>query len=857
MKISTQTIVFITEHYGSVGDPALPAIDQLVAVIGAQLAAVEDVTDFGKRFEEVIIVKVVACDDHPSADRLHVCTIDDGGKVQGVERNEQGLVQIVCGAPNVRAGMLAAWLPPGSTVPSTLQAEPFVLEARALRGVVSNGMLASPKELTLGDNHEGILEIDEDVTPGTMFADAYSLRGDVVIDMENKMFTHRPDCFGWLGLAREIAGIRHHAFKSIDWYRSDPELPPVETDELPLEVTNELPDLVPRFSAVALRDAEIKPSPVWLQIELVKFGLRPINNIVDYTNYHMLLTGQPIHAYDYDKVKAFSGGDKAVLTVRHPRPGETITLLNGKTIEPREDTMMVVAGDHLACVGGAMGGADTEVDNQTKNIILEAATWDMYTIRKIAMHHGIFTDAVTRFTKGQSPLQNAAVLAKITTDLREAAGAKVASPLIDNNQVPEEARVRGNIHAPVSVTVAFINERLGWNLPAEEMRTLLTNVEFAVELSGDELTVAAPFWRTDIAIPEDIVEEIGRLNGYDKLPLDLPRRDLTPPPRSPLLELKRRLRDQLAAAGANEVLAYSFVHGNLLDKAGQDRGQAFQLANALSPDLQYYRLSLTPSLLEKIHPNIKAEHEQFALFEIGKAHSAHEQAGLDEQGLPREVHALGFVFAASPKAAAQYAGAPYYQVRKYLDLILGDLGLVFGVVLEPLATADLYDNPWIEQMTAPYEPQRSAVLRDEQGLIWGVVGEFRPSVRKDLKLPAFAAGFELDPLLLLQRPNASYLQLPRFPRVAQDLCLKVATENFYKDIRDLVAENQRKHAPNRTFTSLAPVDIYQRPEAPGHKQITLRLTFANYDRTLTDQEVAGILDQIAAAAKERFGAERV
>ncbi len=858
MKISTGLINFINHHYGSAGDPAPNGVDDLVQKIGAQLGAVEEVVDFGGKFDGVVIVKVVSCEDHPNADRLHVCKVDDGGKVQGVERDENGLVQVVCGAPNVRAGMLAAWLPPGATVPSTIgTSDPFVLEARALRGVVSNGMMASPKELALGDSHEGILEIHPDfaeVVPGAMFADAYHLRSDYIIDMENKMFTHRPDCFGYLGVAREIEGISHRPYKSPTWYTMNPEIPGIEAEELKLEVRNELPGLVPRFTAIVLRDVQVGPSPVWLQVDLARAGLRSINNIVDYTNFFMLQTGQPLHAYDYDKVKALSEGDQATIVVRHPREGEKITLLNGKEVEPRAEAIMIATDKELIGIGGVMGGADTEVDENTRNIIIESANFDMYSIRRTSMAHGLFTDAVTRFNKGQSPLQNLAALAKMTNEVRQYAGGKVASPLVDVNHVPQDAMQRGNIHVPVTVTAQFINERLGWNLSAEEMARLLTNVEFDVQIQGDQLTVTAPFWRTDIEIAEDVVEEIGRLNGYDKLPLDLPKRGITPAQRNPLLELKNQIRQVLVAAGANEMLSYTFVHGNLLDKTGQNKEQAFRVSNALSPDLQYYRLSLTPSLLEKVHANIKAGHDQFALFELGKLHNKSEY---DDNGLPRELNSLAFVFAANDRAAQNLAGAPYYHVRNYLMHLLEQFGVAQNMRFEPLADADLQGKQWLGQLVAPFDPGRSAVLRDQDGTIWGVVGEYRPAVHRALKLPAMTAGFELGPFVLTKSAAQKYTQLSRFPSVEQDVCLRVPAELSYGELFEFVEEHLQANRPDETYHTLTPVDIYQRDDDPSHKQITLRLRLASFARTLTDQEVNKLLEQIAAAAKESFNADRV
>jgi phenylalanyl-tRNA synthetase beta chain len=455
-------------------------VDELVEKIGAQLGAVEEVVNLGEKYQKIVIVKVVSCEKHEGADKLSVCTIDDGGITPDVKRDGNGHVQVVCGAPNVREGMLVAWLPPGATVPSTVgTAEPFVLEARELRGVVSNGMLASAKELGIGDSHEGLLELDQG-KPGDGFAATYKL-DDVVIDIENKMFTHRPDCFGIIGVSREIAGITGNKFKSPDWYDTLPNLPAGEG--LEIAINNELPSLAPRFTAIALKDITVAPSPVWLQTYLSRSGVRPINNIVDITNYMMLLTGQPLHAYDYDKVKELSGG-KATLVVRNPHPGEKLTLLNGKEIQPREEAILIATDKQAIGLGGVMGGSETEVSSQTKNIILECATFDMYSIRRTSMAHGIFSDAVTRFTKGQSPLQNDRVLAEAAQTICDTAGGSFGSTVLDDRHIDSAAVERGNLHPAVTVTVAYINERLGLGLKAGDMKKLLENVEFSVEAEG-------------------------------------------------------------------------------------------------------------------------------------------------------------------------------------------------------------------------------------------------------------------------------------------------------------------------------------------------------------------------------------
>lgn len=839
MKISLNKLRFAGEH-SDVPNLVPDGLDKLVEKIGAQLGAVEEVVQLGDRFDGVLIVKVVECQKHPNADKLSLCHIDDGGAAKSVERGDNGLVQVVCGAPNVRAGMLAAWLPPGSTVPSTRGQEPFVLEARELRGKVSNGMLASPKELGIGDSHEGILEVDVDAAPGTTFAEAYRAEGEAVIDIENKMFTHRPDCFGLMGIAREVAGIQDLPFKSPDWYITNPEFPAIEGEELKLEVTNELPVLVPRFTAITLSDVKIRPSPVWLQIVLAELGVRPINNIVDYTNFWMLETGQPLHAYDYDKVKALSGGE-AQLVIRNPKPGEKITLLGGKEIEPRPEAIMIATDKQVIGLGGVMGGAETEVDEHTRNIILECANFDMYSVRRTSMAHGLFTDAVTRFTKGQSPLQNAAIAARAVEMIRQDAGGKVASQFIDENHVPKAALDRGSLHPPITVSADFINQRLGLSLSVAGMQKLLQNVEFEVSAKDDQLTVTAPFWRTDIELREDVVEEIGRLYGYDRLPLEMPRRDLTPALRDVLLDTKSLIRARLSKAGANELLTYSFVPGGLLDKVGQDRGKAFEIANALSPDLQYYRLSLVPSLLDKIHPNLKAGYDEFALFEIGKVHNLDHV----DDGLPGEFEFTALVIAAADKL--KKPSAPYYQARKYLEMLVDSAELSF----KPATDLDKYP------VTRPYAPGRSALVSLKSGKFLGVMGEFRPGVARALKLPRHTAGFELDTTVLqeLLQTGPVYTPLPRFPGVKQDLTLKVPAGTVYQELYEFVAEQVKAAAPQESQLHVDPIDIYQK--AADTKNITFRISVTALNRTLTDKEVAAALDIVAAAAKEKLAAIRV
>lgn len=823
------------------------SVDDLVKKIGAQLGAVEEVIDLGKQYEGAVIAKIVSCQKHPNADKLSVCIIDDGGAVPDVTRDANGFVQVVCGAPNVREGLLVAWLPPGAIVPSTFSKDPFKLMARELRGVVSNGMLASPAELNIGSNHDGLLEVDEDTKPGQSFAKVYGL-DDHIIDIENKMFTHRPDCFGILGVAREVAGIQAKKFTSPDWYMNTPDFIK-GPDQLKLGVHNELPELVPRFMLVTVADVQIKPSPIKLQSYLTKVGIKPINNVVDITNYVMYITGQPLHAYDYDKVKALSD-DEAKLVVRHPREGETIKLLNGKTIEPRKEAIMIATDKELIGIGGVMGGTTTEVDENTKNIILECANFDMYSIRRTSMAHGLFTDAVTRFTKGQSPLQNDRVLAYALKQIEGISGGKQTREVIDES---DKHKIEKSVGV-VPIHIDFIRSRLGiTKLMQSEVATYLNNVEFVIgEDDGagqGQIFVNIPFWRTDIEIPEDIVEEVGRLYGYDHVPLDLPKRSIVPVAPDAELRTKDLLRGALSRSGANEVLTYSFVNSKLFEKSGQDSEEAYRISNALSPDLQYYRLSLAPSLLSLVHPNIKLGYSEFALFEIGKVHGKSQQ---DEDGLPKEFGRVSLVCSVQKKVAV--SSAPYYQAKHYLETLLTEFSIKPTFV--PLEKSDIKGHKLFDQLCMPFDPKRSAVVYNGEKLL-GVVGEFKSGVVRSFKLPTHSAGFEMFLSAFNQQTGSKYQPLSRFPGTEQDLCLRVSSQTTYEVVFEEVRKLADQHKPEDVVVVLSPVDIYQNEDDQDHKQITLRLHLVSYERTLTADVANKLLDTIAEATKASLQAVRV
>lgn len=832
MKVSLN----LAQKYSTVDLKSIPR-DELLKCIGAQLGAVEEVIDWAPKFEGAAIVKVVECTKHENADKLSVCRVDDGGKNQSVERGDDGLVQVVCGAPNVRAGMYAIWLAPGATVPSSRDIDPFVLEAREIRGVVSNGMLASAQELDISDDHTGIVNVTaedagKEPVPGEPLTNYFGL-DDFVIDCENKMFTHRPDCFGNLGVARELAGISGYKFEDPEWYWKKPQFE--SRQDITLSIKNDAPELVPRFMTVTMNNVTVRPSPMWLQATLARVGIKPINNVVDVTNYVMHLTGQPTHAFDYDKIKERS--NEPGIFPRLSTKGERLTLLGKKEIELTGEEIVISTDKQAVALAGVMGGFDTEVDENTKSIIIECATFDMYSIRRTSMRFGLFTDAVTRFNKGQSPMQNDRVLAYLMKMMGEITGAQQASDVYDLKSGYEQAHLDQSLNGFMRVEAGFINERLGTDLSNQEICELLQRVHFAAYEEDGKLEITAPFWRMDIEIPEDIVEEVGRLYGYDKLPVGLPKRSAKPTPKNRLFDFKQHVRYQLKEAGANEVLTYSFVHGDLMKKMGVDADKwAYHLRNAISPDLQYYRTSLVPSLLAKVHANIKAQagstDNQFALFEIGKIHI---KSAVGEEDLPLEFQNIAMVISADDKTAkAQQAGSAYYLAKKYVDRITDGQA-------EYVELTD-YEHP----VYSHYQPGRVAgVIVDGDKV--GVIGELRPEVRQALKLPEFTAGFEIEiEQLMLRLKPKKYQPLPEFPGTSKDVTLPVASDSTWSDARASLEQALVSVIDGHRF-DIEPRDIFQADNS-DQKNITLRINLSHPNKTMTTEEATRLADEAAAIA---------
>lgn len=809
------------------------SVEELSTLIGARLVEIEEVVNLGEKYDKILVVKVVEAAKLEASDHLSLTKIDDGGVTKDIERDENGYIQVVCGAPNIKAGQMVVWLPPNSVVPETFNSdEPFMLGSRKLCGEMSNGMIASAKELDLFDEHEGILVVDEELKAGTSLIEAYEL-DDYLLDIENKSLTHRPDCFGIIGFAREVAAIQGKAFKTPDWlFDIKPNFETPNGEAVELSVTIDNAELSSRYQAVVMTGADgSKKSPLMTQIYLSRVGIRPISAIVDITNYLMFLTGQPLHAFDYDKVVAVAGG-RADIHVRAGKSGEKLELLDGRIIELTLEDIVIAAGETAIGLAGAMGGANTEIDDSTKNIIIESATFNLYNLRSTQMRHGIFSEAITRFTKGQPAKLTAPVLYSAINLMEEWTGASCISEVKD-------AYPSINDQTPIVISSDLVNGILGSDFTNEQIIKTLSDVEFEIGQSDNEINVIAPYWRSDIHLKEDVVEEIGRLNGFDNINPTLPKRDFVAVNASEFDIFRNKLRNILASAGANEVFGYSFIHGQMIEKASQSINDSYRITNSISPDLQFYRQSLTPSLLNLIHSNIKQGFDNFALYEMNKTHL--KQDGLNDENVPNEINSIALVVANRNKQQ----GAAYYQAKKILDYVMSKLGVELAY--------ESFELELINPVHAPFEYRRSAKITNGDKVL-GVIGEYKKSVAKSFKLPEFTAGFEINTAELFElysKSNNDYRPISRYPATDRDICFKLGSKINYSQVVDAAKIALADFELESTIT---PIDIYQ-AENSTTKNVTIRIKLISHNHTLAGDEISSVINKVIDSVTSKTNAE--
>ncbi|MCP1374132.1 phenylalanine--tRNA ligase subunit beta [Dyella lutea] len=776
--------------------PTKASRDELSATLTAIGLEVEEVTALGDSLDGVIVARIVSAQKHPEADRLQVCEVDTG----------KGLVQIVCGAPNARTGLVAPLATVGATLPGGI-----AIKAARLRGVESSGMLCSARELGIDADASGLLELPADAPVGTPLADYLGLPD---ASIEIKLTPNRADCFSVRGIAFDVAAALGGEVRALDAAAVP------AGSATTMDVALAAGPRVPRFAGRVIEGVDARvATPVWMAERLRRSGLRPISFLVDVTQYVMLELGQPMHAFDKDKLE---GG----VVVRPARAGESLKLLDGRSVELDADFLVVADsqagnGARAVALGGIMGGADTRVTDVTRNVFLEAAHWIPSAIIGRSRRLGMHTDAGHRFERGVDPSLPPIAIEYATRLILEVAGG-VAGPLLD-------VTLPGHLPEPQPIVLrrARLQRVLGLTVADTEVTRIFTALGMRVESLAEGWQVTAPSRRFDIEREEDLIEEVARIFGYEHIPTATPAGALAlvAEPEARLGELA--VREQLAARGYFEAVNLSFVPAELLARWGFDR-DLVPLANPLSADLAVMRPSLLPGLIEALRHNRARQQDRVRLFELARVFAAGDP--------PVETPSLGI--AACGSARAEQWGEPgrpfdFFDLKGELDALVAWGGETQRWSIH----ADGLPG-WLH-------PGRGArVARD--GATVGYLGALHPQLARALDLGPDVHVLELalEPLLARRLPHAS--AVARFPAVRRDIAL---------DLPEAVAWSQIEQVVRATLGGLLrEVRLFDRYSGKGveagRKSLAMGLILQDASRTLTDDDADRcVRDAVSALEK--------
>ena len=756
-------------------------------------------------WSEVFVGHVTDVRPHPNADRLRLCVVTTGA--------EQ--LEVVCGAPNVAAGQKICFAKVGANIYNTHTQRHETLEAAKIRGVESQGMICSAVELGLGDDHSGIIVLPDDAPTGTPL-DEYL--GDTVLDLE--LTPNRLDCLSVLGVAHEVAALTGKKVREPDASYEEAGAP--ITEQINISVAD--PDLCRRYTASLLQGVKIGPSPQWLQDRLTRAGLRPINNVVDVTNFVMLEYNQPLHSFDYDLIK------DATIIVRRARPGELLTTLDGVERRLSAENLVIADANDAIGLGGVIGGANSEISDRTVNVLLESATFNGTNNRETAQSMGLRTEATLRFEKGLRPELAPIALRRATGLIHEIAGGTVAPGIVD--VLSDE----GADPPVVPLSSKKIKGILGMDVDLKRVQEILDALGFTWESTGDaELKVTVPYWRNDVNIEEDLVEEVVRNIGYDSVPTTMLSSPIPFQQPVPIMGLRDQIKDLLVAAGIQEMINYPLVTLRQLEQVEQldPARPPLRIANPLSSDREYLRTTLRASLLGNLAANQGHSAGPFRMFEAGRVF-------LPRDGdLPEERETVAGVLAGlrhEPSWLEDQGLLDFYDAKGVVELVLDRLGVA--------ATYEPVDDP-------AFHPGRCAVIKASEAVL-GMVGEVHPAVmdRLGLEQPKVAA-FELylEPIMAaLPASQRQFEPLPRYPSATRDLALVMPSDVNAVRVTQLILRH-------RGVDRAELFDIYAGENiAEGTKSLAFHVYFQAGDRTLTNEEVNRSLEGLLRTLERELNA---
>jgi len=797
-------------------------LSKALTSIGLEVGGVEEVQTIKGGLEGLIIGEVLTCIAHENSDHLHVTTVNTGSGQP---------LQIVCGAPNVAAGQKVVVATVGTKLYSG--EENFTIKRSKIRGVESVGMICAEDEIGVGDSHEGIIVLPDEAVVGTLAKDYYGIKNDTLLEVD--ITPNRIDAASHFGVARDLAAFYALKDKSVKLFKPSVDAFAVQNTSRTIPVKVENVDACPRYSALTISGVTIAESPDWLKTNLKIIGIRPINNVVDVTNFVLHELGQPLHAFDADKIK---GGQVIVKTLPEGTP---FTTLDGVERKLSSADLMICDSEKPMCIGGVFGGLDSGVSGTTQNVFLESAYFNPVSIRKTARRHGLNTDASFRYERGCDPTNTIYVLKRCALLIQEVAGGQISSEIVDC--YPVEVKP-----FDVSLTYHKINTLIGKEIGKENIETILKALEIKIVSQTDQgYELQVPVYRVDVQRDVDVIEDILRIYGYNNIEIGLTlKSNLSFAIKPDSYKLQNLIAEQLTAQGFNEILNNSLTKGNYYkDLISFPAVNSVKILNPLSSDLNVMRQTLLFGGLENIAYNVNRRNADLKFYEFGSSYSYHpenKKEGETISAYSEEFH-LGIWITGNKEGQSWTSTedkSSIYELKGYVNNILRRLGFD----LRKLVIEEYKDDLFSEALT----------IYNHSGKKLAVYGIVQPSIRKltDIDAEIYYADINWNEVLTeLGEHNVKYTEISKFPEVKRDLALLIDKNISFSEIEKIAFETERKLLKRVNL-----FDVYEGKNLEsGKKSYAVSFVLQDDNKTLTDSQIEGIMKKLQANYETKLGAK--
>ena len=804
-------------------DLSAQEVATILTDIGLEVEALEKVESIRGGLQGVVVGHVVECWDHPDSDHLHVTKVDVGA---------QEPLQIVCGAPNCRQGLKVLCATVGSVLYPNGGDEEFKIKRSKIRGVESLGMLCAEDELGIGASHAGIMELSEDAVVGTAARDFLGITDDYLIGIG--LTPNRVDAASHIGVARDIAAYLRSQGKDVKVTLPSVDDFSVDNHDMEIEVVVENHDAAPRYAGLTVTGCKIAPSPEWMQKELRAAGINPKNNLVDITNYVLFELGQPLHAFDADKIE----GRKVV--VKNCAEGTPFVTLDGVERKLSKEDLMICSAERPMCIGGVFGGLDSGISDTTVNVFLESAYFNPVSIRRSAKRHGLSTDSSFRFERGIDPNIQVYALKRAALMMRELAGGKISSEIIDLNPTPAADFV-------FDISLDRVNSLIGKQIPEATVRTILDALEVKIlSEQGRTLTVAVPPYRVDVQREADLVEDILRIYGYNNV--EIPQAvhsTLSYAPRPDKNKLINIAADHLAATGYTEIMSNSLTKAAYYDGLTSYKAEeCVKIMNPLSADLNVMRQTLLFNALEAVALNINHRTLDLRLFEMGNCYRFHPEVEQGDNPLARysESYRIGIAVTgqdATPSWNVKAAKSSFYTLRSTVEKLLRRFGIDIYTLRSESSQSDLYSD------AIAYTQGPKTVV--EMGIVSpAVLAKF------DIKQAVYYAEIDFDLIVrAAKKQRIAVEELSRFPEVKRDLALLVDKGVTFSELRNIAFATEKKLLKRVTL-----FDVYEGDKLPeGKKSYALGFTLEDKNQTLNEKTIEKTMANLQRQLEAKAGAQ--